>query len=95
LNIDLVAYFKDKLIQNPVNFKVENERYQRQTIEVVVVAATAFCRSVATTFRFNATIITSMNLQYIKKIVSHNDIFKRLANKLELEAFDPAQPIQP
>jgi len=43
----------------------------------------------------DATIIASMKLQNIKKIVSHDDIFRRLANKLELEVIDPAQPIQP
>jgi predicted nucleic acid-binding protein len=43
----------------------------------------------------DATIIASMKLQNIKKIVSHDDIFRRLANKLELEVIDPAQPLQP
>ena len=43
----------------------------------------------------DATIIAAMKLQNIKKIVSHDEIFKRLANKLELEVIDPAQPIQP
>ena len=40
----------------------------------------------------DATVIASMKLQNIKKIVSHDDIFRRLANKLELEVIDPAQP---
>ena len=43
----------------------------------------------------DATIIAAMKLQNIKKIVSHDDIFRRLANKLELEVIDPAQPLQP
>jgi predicted nucleic acid-binding protein len=42
----------------------------------------------------DATVIASMKLKNIKKIVSHDDIFKRLANKLELEVFDPARPLQ-
>jgi predicted nucleic acid-binding protein len=43
----------------------------------------------------DATVIASMKLQNIKRIVSHDDIFKRLANKLELEVIDPARLIQP
>ena len=42
----------------------------------------------------DATVIASMKLQNINKIVSHDDIFRRLANKLELEVIDPAQPTQ-
>ncbi len=38
----------------------------------------------------DATVIASMKLQNIKKIVSHDDIFRRLAKKLELEVIDPA-----
>jgi predicted nucleic acid-binding protein len=37
----------------------------------------------------DATVIASMKLQNIKKIVSHDDIFKRLSHKLELEVIDP------
>jgi predicted nucleic acid-binding protein len=39
----------------------------------------------------DATVIASMKMQNINKIVSHDDIFRRLANKLELEVIDPAQ----
>jgi predicted nucleic acid-binding protein len=39
----------------------------------------------------DATVITTMNSQNIKKIVSHDDIFKRLASKLKFEVIDPAQ----
>ena len=42
----------------------------------------------------DATVIASMKLQNINKIVSHDDIFRRLANKLELEVIDPAQLTQ-
>ena len=42
----------------------------------------------------DAAVIASMKLQNIKKIVSHDDIFRRLAKKLELEVIDPAQPKQ-
>ena len=42
----------------------------------------------------DATVITTMKLQNIKKLVSHDDIFKRLENKLKLEVIDPAQPAE-
>ena len=38
----------------------------------------------------DATIVATMKLQEIKRIVSHDDIFKRLAGKLDLEVIDPA-----
>jgi len=42
----------------------------------------------------DATVIASMKLQNINKIVSHDDIFRRLEKKLELEVIDPAQITQ-
>jgi predicted nucleic acid-binding protein len=39
----------------------------------------------------DATVIASMKLQNTKKIVSHDDIFRRLVNKLGLEVIDPVQ----
>ena len=39
----------------------------------------------------DASVIASMKLLNVKKIVSHDDIFRRLAKKLELEVIDPAQ----
>ena len=39
----------------------------------------------------DATVIATMISQNIKKIISHDDIFKRLASKLKLEVVDPAQ----
>jgi predicted nucleic acid-binding protein len=43
----------------------------------------------------DATVIATMKLQNITKIVTHDDIFKRLANKLEMEVIDPAQLTEP
>jgi len=37
----------------------------------------------------DATLLATMNSQNIKKIISHDDIFKRLAGKLMLEVIDP------
>ena len=39
----------------------------------------------------DATIIATLNLQAIKKIVSHDSVFRRLAGKLKLEVIDPLQ----
>ena len=39
----------------------------------------------------DATIIATLKSLNIKKLVSHDDIFKRLSNKLTLELIDPAQ----
>jgi hypothetical protein len=42
----------------------------------------------------DATIIATMKLQNITKILSHDNIFKRLAKELEFEVIDPAQPVR-
>jgi predicted nucleic acid-binding protein len=39
----------------------------------------------------DATIIATLNLQGVKKIVSHDSAFRRLASKLKLEVLDPMQ----
>ena len=39
----------------------------------------------------DATIIATVKSLSVKKIVSHDDIFKRLSNKLALEVVDPVQ----
>ena len=43
----------------------------------------------------DATVIATMKLLSIKRIVSHDNIFRRLASKLELEVIDPAQSSEP
>lgn len=43
----------------------------------------------------DATVIATMKLQNITKIVTHDDIFRRLANRLELEVIDPAFMAEP
>jgi predicted nucleic acid-binding protein len=37
----------------------------------------------------DATVIATLKLLHINKILSHDDIFKRLATKLPIEAIDP------
>jgi predicted nucleic acid-binding protein len=39
----------------------------------------------------DATVIATMKAQNIKKIVSHDNIFKRLSDKLKIEVIDPIQ----
>jgi predicted nucleic acid-binding protein len=39
----------------------------------------------------DATVIATLKSLNIKKLVSHDDIFKRLSNKLTLELIDPAR----
>ena len=39
----------------------------------------------------DATVIATMNSQNMKKIISYDSIFKRLADKLNLEVIDPIQ----
>ncbi len=39
----------------------------------------------------DATIIATLNLQAITKIVSHDSVFRRLASKLKIEVIDPLQ----
>ena len=43
----------------------------------------------------DATVIATMKLLSIRRIVSHDNIFRRLASKLELEVIDPAQSSAP
>jgi predicted nucleic acid-binding protein len=39
----------------------------------------------------DATVIATMKTQNITKIISHDNIFKRLSTKLRLEVIDPIQ----
>jgi predicted nucleic acid-binding protein len=39
----------------------------------------------------DATVLATMNSQNIKKIISHDDIYKRLASKLMIEVIDPVR----
>jgi predicted nucleic acid-binding protein len=37
----------------------------------------------------DATVIATMNSQNTRRIISHDDVFKRLAGKLKLDVIDP------
>jgi predicted nucleic acid-binding protein len=95
----IVRHFAEKVARkkietfiNLANIEIAdfNRQAMNQTIETLL--AYAFNEGLGGR---DATVIASMKLQNIKKIVSHDYVFKRLANKLELEVFDPAHPIQP
>jgi predicted nucleic acid-binding protein len=40
----------------------------------------------------DATVLATMNSKEIKTILSHDEVFKRLATKLELQVIDPISP---
>ena len=95
----LVRHFTEKIARKKIETFINltnidiadfNRHALNQTVETLL--AHAYTEGLGGR---DATVIASMKLQNIKKIVSHDDIFKRLANKLELEVIDPAQPIQP
>ncbi len=95
----LIRHFPEKIARKKIETFINltnldiadfNRQALNQTIETLL--ANAYSEGLGGR---DATIISSMKLQNIKKIVSHDDIFKRLANKLELEVIDPIGPIQP
>ncbi len=95
----LIRHFPEKIARKKIETFINltnldiadfNRQALNQTIETLL--ANAYTEGLGGR---DATIISSMKLQNIKKIVSHDDIFKRLANKLELEVIDPIGPIQP
>jgi predicted nucleic acid-binding protein len=95
----LVRHFTEKIarkkIETFINLtNIDIADFNRQALNQTVETLLAYAYSEGLGGR-DATVIASMKLQNIKKIVSHDDIFKRLANKLELEVIDPAQPTQP
>jgi predicted nucleic acid-binding protein len=95
----LVRHFTEKIarrkIETFINLtNIDIADFNRQSLNQTVETLLAFAYTEGLGGR-DATVIASMQLQNIKKIVSHDDIFKRLANKLELEVIDPTRPIKP
>jgi predicted nucleic acid-binding protein len=95
----LVRHFTEKIarkkIETFINLtNIDITDFNRQALNQTIETLLAYAYNEGLGGR-DATVIASMKLQNIKKIVSHDDIFRRLANKLELEVIDPAQPIQP
>lgn len=95
----LVRHFTEKIarkkIETFVNLSnIDIADFNRQSLNETVETLLAYAYAEGLGGR-DATVIASMKLQNIKKIVSHDDIFRRLANKLELEVIDPAQRTQP
>jgi predicted nucleic acid-binding protein len=94
----LVRHFTEEIarkkIETFINLtNIDIEDFNRQALNQTIETLLAYAYSEGLGGR-DATVIASMKLQNIKKIVSHDDIFKRLANKLDLEVIDPAQPTQ-
>jgi predicted nucleic acid-binding protein len=95
----LVRHFTEKIarkkIETFINLtNIDITDFNRQALNQTIETLLAYAYNEGLGGR-DATVIASMKLQNIKKIVSHDDIFRRLANKLEFEVIDPAQPIQP
>jgi predicted nucleic acid-binding protein len=94
----LVRHFPQKIahkkIETFINLgNLDIADFNRQALNQTIETLLAYAHTEGLGGR-DATIIASMKMQGIKKIVSHDDIFKRLADKLELEVIDPAQPGQ-
>ena len=90
----LVRHFTEKIarkkIETFINLtNIDIADFNRQALNQTVETLLAYAYTEGIGGR-DATVIASMKLQNINKIVSHDDIFKRLANKLELEVIDPA-----
>ena len=95
----LVRHFTEKIARKKIEYFVNLGNMQiadfnRQALTETVDNLLAYAYAEGLGGR-DATVIATMKLQNIKKIVSHDDIFRRLANKLELEVIDPAQPTEP
>jgi predicted nucleic acid-binding protein len=95
----LVRHFTEKIARKKIEYfvnlnNIDIADFNRQALNETVEKLLAYAYAEGLGGR-DATVIASMKLQNIKKIVSHDDIFRRLANKLELEVIDPAQPTKP
>ena len=95
----LVRHFTEKIARKKIEYFINLRNMQitdfnRQTLTETVETLLAYAYTEGLGGR-DATVIATVKLQNIKKIVSHDNIFKRLASKLELEVIDPAQPTEP
>jgi predicted nucleic acid-binding protein len=95
----LVRHFTEKIARKKIEYfinlgNMQIADFNRQTLTETVDNLLAYAYSEGLGGR-DATVIATMKLQNIKKIISHDDIFRRLANKLELEVIDPARPTEP
>ncbi len=95
----LVRHFTEKVarkkIETFINLSnIDIADFNRQALNQTVETLLAYAYDEGLGGR-DATVIASMKLQNIKRIVSHDDIFRRLANKLDVEVIDPVQPKQP
>jgi predicted nucleic acid-binding protein len=91
----LVRHFTEKIackkIETFINLtNIDIADFNRQTLNQTIETLLSYAYTEGLGGR-DATVIACMKLHNIKKIVSHDDVFKRLANKLELEVIDPAR----
>lgn len=94
----LVRHFAEEAARKKINYFVNlrnmkiadfNREMMMETIETLI--EHAYSGGLGGR---DATILATMNWQNIKKVISHDDVFKRLASRLMLEVIDPTQKIQ-
>jgi predicted nucleic acid-binding protein len=95
----LVRHFKEETARRKIECFINLSNMQildfnRQALTETVENLVAYAYAEGLGGR-DATIIAAMKSQNIKKIVSHDDIFRRLAKKLGLEVIDPTRPPDP
>ncbi len=91
----LVRHFSEEIarkkIETFVNLSnIDIADFNRQMLNEAVERLLTFAYAEGLGGR-DATVIATMKLHNITQIVTHDDIFRRLANKLELKVIDPAQ----
>jgi predicted nucleic acid-binding protein len=95
----LVRHFAEKIARKKIEYFVNLSNmdiadFDRRALNETVERLLAYGYDEGLGGR-DATVFATMKLQNIKKIVTHDDIFRRLANKLELQVIDPTQPTEP
>jgi len=90
----IVRHFAEKVARKKIEtfinlINLEIADFNRQACNESVETLLAYAYNEGLGGR-DASIIASMKLLNVKIIVSHDDIFRRLAKKLELEVIDPA-----
>lgn len=95
----LVRHFTEKIackkIETFVNLgNMQIADFNRQMLNQTIESLLAYGFSEGLGGR-DATVIAAMKLQNVKTIVSHDEIFRRLSDKLDFEVVDPAQLKEP
>ena len=95
----LVRHFTEKIASKKIEYfinlgNMQIADFNRQALNQTVESLLAYGFAEGLGGR-DATVIATMKLQNVTKILSHDGIFRRLAEKLEFEVLDPTQPTKP